>query len=286
MISAISAAVLLMDETEARNCVDSIKNCLESARSLLLDLEEREGWRALGYSSWRECVTAEFEQTESYLYRELTAAKIEREISPIGEIGLIRESHLRPLSLVPSDDRKAVWQQANDAVPEGGKLTYREVKTAVDIYRDRVADEELANNPEPIEPTVISSDRADTEEDRRITIQQQIGQRILERRTYLEMSRRDLAKAIGLGYDHHWLQRVEMLGQEVPIYVLPRLNRALQIPANQPYALLGLVVVPKRLPQYWGSIDLSLNQHCRNGIEIDPSELTYAIARDTKFNLL
>ena len=39
-------------------------------------------WQALGYASWRECVTAEFGDSKAYLYRQLTAAVIERELVP------------------------------------------------------------------------------------------------------------------------------------------------------------------------------------------------------------
>lgn len=59
---------------------------MDGVREAVLDLHERRGWEALGYESWRECVTAEFPQSESYLYRELTAARVERNLSPMGEI--------------------------------------------------------------------------------------------------------------------------------------------------------------------------------------------------------
>ena len=65
---------VLMTKDEARECVNAIIRCLNDARELVLDLYEREGWRALGYASWRECVTAEFPQySQSYLYRQLEA---------------------------------------------------------------------------------------------------------------------------------------------------------------------------------------------------------------------
>jgi hypothetical protein len=116
-LATIAAATLdgtvMMDESEARACVSRIQGHLEGARRELLDLEDREGWRALGYDSWRACVTAEFGQSQAYLYRQLTAAKIEREIdSPIGEIP---ESHLRPLSKLDTpDDRRAALDRANE----------------------------------------------------------------------------------------------------------------------------------------------------------------------------
>jgi len=72
---------LPMSRDEARQCVARIAHHLEEARALLLELYEREGWRALGYDSWRACVTAEFAESQATLYRQLTAARIERTIS-------------------------------------------------------------------------------------------------------------------------------------------------------------------------------------------------------------
>lgn len=88
-----------MTADEARSCVHSINENLNNARVLLLDLYDRKGWAALGYANWRDCVEAEFQQSKSYLYRQLEAGRIEREISPIGEIGRIPEGQLRGLDL-------------------------------------------------------------------------------------------------------------------------------------------------------------------------------------------
>src|SRR5205807_1142448 len=61
-----------MTRDEARQCVERINHHLDEARALLLDLYEREGWRALGYASWRECVAGEFPKwRQSYLYYQL-----------------------------------------------------------------------------------------------------------------------------------------------------------------------------------------------------------------------
>jgi len=70
----------MMTEEEARKRVISINSGMNNVRFLLLDFYEREGWRALGYESWRECVTAEFGQSKTHLYRQLEAAQIESRI--------------------------------------------------------------------------------------------------------------------------------------------------------------------------------------------------------------
>ena len=87
---------------------------------------EREGWKALGYDSWRACVASEFKQSQAYLYRQLEAAQTERAISPIGE-KQIPESHLRPLTHLEPSEQKEVWDKAVKTAPEG-KVTAKHVE--------------------------------------------------------------------------------------------------------------------------------------------------------------
>lgn len=114
---------------EARACRDRIKAHLSEARTDLIALYEREGWRALGYASWRECVISEFGQHQSYLYRLLNAGLVERDISPNGETGLIPEGQLRPLTKLDNPTLiKAAWEAAQE---QGGKVTAQIVQQAV-----------------------------------------------------------------------------------------------------------------------------------------------------------
>lgn len=84
-----------MTAIEARQCIEDIKHGMTNIRLQLLELYEREGWRALGYDSWRGCVLVEFGQSEAKLYYELAAAKAERNISTMVEIGTTPELGLR-----------------------------------------------------------------------------------------------------------------------------------------------------------------------------------------------
>lgn len=123
---------------EARQCVDGINASITNARVLLWELYTREGWKTLGYSSWRECVAAEFNQSQAYLYRQLKAAEIEQNISPIGEIGRISESRVRPLTALPPAQQAEAWQKAVET--SNGKPTAKDVQAAVnDIKRPHVA---------------------------------------------------------------------------------------------------------------------------------------------------
>lgn len=126
-----TAALALMTPLEAQHCVESINAHLNSARALLLELYERQGWIALGYSTWRECVVAEFHQSQAYLYRQLQAAQIEQVISPMGEIGQIPERQLRPLTKLEPGEQQAVWQEVQETAPEG-KVTAAYVESVVE----------------------------------------------------------------------------------------------------------------------------------------------------------
>jgi hypothetical protein len=99
---------------------------------MIFSLYQREGWKALGYKSWRECVTAEFEQAERTLYKELNAAQVETVICPIGQVGSIPESQIRPLAPLRDkpDELRQAWSKANTAT--NGKPTAKAVQVAVD----------------------------------------------------------------------------------------------------------------------------------------------------------
>jgi hypothetical protein len=78
----------------------------------------------MGYANWRECVTAEFQNSQAYLYRQLEAAQTEKVISPTGEKPQIPERQLRPLTKLRDDPekQKEAWQKAVESAP-AGKVT-------------------------------------------------------------------------------------------------------------------------------------------------------------------
>lgn len=97
-----------MTAGEARECVSAIRDHLHRARQLLLDLYEREGWRALGYSSFAECIEVEFKKSRSYLYRELAAGRLESGLDM--DVGTLPESHARAVLEVMGDDEDGAAQ--------------------------------------------------------------------------------------------------------------------------------------------------------------------------------
>ena len=64
-----------MTKDEARQCVDAINNHLSEARELIYDLYTRDGWKALGYRNWTDCVENEFPMSSRNVWRELASAK-------------------------------------------------------------------------------------------------------------------------------------------------------------------------------------------------------------------
>lgn len=136
---------LNMDLDTARHHLERIREHLvradyhvNQARKLILDLKEQEGWKVLGYTSWHKCVTAEFQKSSSTVYRQLSAALVELELSPSGGIGEINERVLRPLTKreYSAEARQAIWAIANDVVGEGGKVTEGVINAVVDGFKD------------------------------------------------------------------------------------------------------------------------------------------------------
>lgn len=125
-----------MTVSEARRCIGQIKQHLKSVRLLLLELESRRGWSALGYKSMRQCMVTEFGRSQSQLYRELKAAKIERKISPRGEIGLIPEKHLRHIGKLPPEKWSSAWIEVEKTAPDKGVTTNHVAKTIARIKKE------------------------------------------------------------------------------------------------------------------------------------------------------
>lgn len=135
---------LQMDLTTAREHIDSIKYHLEQAgehlnraREKILDLHQYEGWKVLGYTSWRQCVTTEFQKSSSTVYRQLSAALVELELSPNGGIGKYSERTLRPLTHREFDSaaRSAIMCIAQEAIGEGGKVTGSVVEQTIEVFK-------------------------------------------------------------------------------------------------------------------------------------------------------
>ena len=127
-------AVYQMTRKDARKCADEIRAGILNIRQKLLELYNGEGWTALGYDNWRECVQAEFSMSKSHAYELLNAAKTELNISAIAEKDIIPESQLRPLASLEPEQQREAWAKAQETAPDG-KITAAHVQSVVDEYK-------------------------------------------------------------------------------------------------------------------------------------------------------
>lgn len=105
----------MLSAEEARQIVKNINGHMEQSRKDLIELYDREGWRALGYSSWGACVKAEFDGSSTALYRQLAAAKIEREVFGDSRIGNpVPASQLEAVKDLPTEQKRAAFQRADE----------------------------------------------------------------------------------------------------------------------------------------------------------------------------
>jgi hypothetical protein len=129
--------------TEARRLAERVRTRLDGARADILELYERRGWEALGYSSWEDCARAEFQQSYSQVQRQLAAAKVERQLiehqtgstfSPMAKsaalpglkLGNLKESHARELGGLEPETSTEVLKRAS----KGGAATAAKIREA------------------------------------------------------------------------------------------------------------------------------------------------------------
>lgn len=146
-------AIKPMVNKEAREWIGKISANTSNIRYLVLEFFEREGWMALGYISWRECVMKEFNPTKQrYLYYQLAAAQAERNICTIVQTIPIPEGQLRPLVKLknnPGQQREA-WQKAVETA--NGKVTAVDVMRAVKEIQSSNSSNKLEPNNKELEP--------------------------------------------------------------------------------------------------------------------------------------
>lgn len=125
-----------MTAEEAREWVDAIKSHLESLRGMLLELHRRQGWVALGYTSWRACAIAEFQQSQGYVYKLLHAAEVEENLAAATFIQLDKStipiSQLEELHKLPPEQQALGLQKADElAASENKPRTIKHISRVV-----------------------------------------------------------------------------------------------------------------------------------------------------------
>jgi polyhydroxyalkanoate synthesis regulator phasin len=101
------------------------------ARSMLLEMRDRKGWKALGYLSFEDYGDKEWGYSRQHLNRLATAESTQKLLEPIGSKD-IPETHLRPLNQVPDDIKKQIWDEVNE---ENRVVTAKLIEQAVAKYK-------------------------------------------------------------------------------------------------------------------------------------------------------
>ena len=144
-----------MTAIEARLIVDEINTGIVSIGDKLLELYDREGWKALGYSSWRDCVTVEFNFGQSRVYQLLSFAQVTRNIdSTIGGKVILptSERQTRPLTDLPPAQQAETWREAqnrNGTVQPSGQ----QVEVVAREFKSITKESQTKMNPKPKVPT-------------------------------------------------------------------------------------------------------------------------------------
>jgi hypothetical protein len=111
-VTAVEVLPSVMTEAEARQCVEEINSNINRIRLLLVELESREGYVALGFANMSQLMQSDlFAKARSTLQKELQAGRIERHHLNV-PIGTFSESHLRPFTKLKPDYYKQAVDKA------------------------------------------------------------------------------------------------------------------------------------------------------------------------------
>lgn len=133
--SEVVSATVMMSEAEAQQHIETIKLRFDDITALLLELDNRRGWEALGYKSMHQMIQAELKdhlnKSVSQIYRKLFEAKIRQKLSHACEnIEVIPARQLEPLGKLPPEQWQDTWEEVTSTAPNG-KVSREYVQTVV-----------------------------------------------------------------------------------------------------------------------------------------------------------
>lgn len=119
---------------------------VEQAIQLLVEIDNQQGWRELGYNSMRQMIQLELKPflnlSVSQTYRRFNAALVRQQVSHFCDnIDDIPDTQLEALSKLPSEQWQDAWTEIVATAPNG-KITGKHVKSVV-AHRLQVASNEL-----------------------------------------------------------------------------------------------------------------------------------------------
>ncbi|HRF96439.1 MAG TPA: hypothetical protein PLZ51_14635 [Aggregatilineales bacterium] len=160
---SVGVAIILppMSADEARACVQSIKAKMLDLKTAVYDLWQRQGYIALGYTSFHACLKGEFgDVSAGHLYRLKDAAVIEGELrmsedSPLEKS--LPEAHARQLKLLPNGaDRITAYRKATILAKGDGapRPTIGHVQKAVELVK---AENGVQSSPYPVIAKLVAN---------------------------------------------------------------------------------------------------------------------------------
>ena len=124
-----------MTHEEALTKHTELKSLHGVMRSMLLEMRDRKGWLALGFSSWEEYGEKEWGYSKRYLNLIATAGHIQNILGTIVPKN-VPESQLRPLTSIPDEAKPEVWQEAiARALAEGKKIGAKYVEDVANEWK-------------------------------------------------------------------------------------------------------------------------------------------------------
>lgn len=162
VVEAVAVGVAMMGRDEAQALVSRIKRNLDGMRADLLELYEREGWKALGYPSWRECAVAEFGASAATLYRQLEAAEIERDVrgdSQVEKTQPIPTVQLQAVKDLSPAERRQAFERADELAGERPR-TAADVRQAAAEIKPSADEQRLATIREHLARAASAGDNA------------------------------------------------------------------------------------------------------------------------------
>ena len=138
------AAVVMMTRVEARACVDRIKGHCEGLAAALAELHDREGWRALGYETWRDCIYQEFNLSKQRAHQLLNLHTVAQMLASTNQPGStlvdpprLPETHARELARLRDDPERMRSVHAEVQEATGGKPKTEDYRQAVSKVKPR-----------------------------------------------------------------------------------------------------------------------------------------------------
>ncbi len=127
-----TGAVVLMNAFEARDAATEIRAKFGDLRQTIHQFDVREGWRALGYDSFRHWAMAEIDQVSiRQVYRLLAAAEVETNLGVT--IGHTPESQLRPLAQLEPGAQREAWDRAGELAGTGPRQAAHVAAAAAEV---------------------------------------------------------------------------------------------------------------------------------------------------------